>query len=86
MRGTDPGLASRLVEVSQSVLASSTLLDSPAKADLEDLERRTREACKASIETLVRRIGPAAKEGWNFPYLTAGDVTFVPDGRRRLSR
>jgi len=40
VRGTDPGLASRLVEVSQSLIASSTLLDSPARADLEDLERR----------------------------------------------
>ena len=40
VRGIDPGLASRLVEVSQSLGACSALLDSPARADLEDLERR----------------------------------------------
>jgi len=40
VRGTDPGLASRLVEVSQSLNACALLLDSPARADLEDLERR----------------------------------------------
>jgi hypothetical protein len=39
-RGTDPGLASRLVEVSQSLNACAVLLDSPARTDLEDLERR----------------------------------------------
>ena len=40
VRSTDPGLASRLVEVSQSLTASSALLDSPSSPDLEDLERR----------------------------------------------
>jgi hypothetical protein len=40
VRGTDPGLASRLVEVSQSLGTCSVLLDSPANTDLEELERR----------------------------------------------
>ena len=33
-------LGARLAEIAESVLASSLLLDSPAKLDLEDLERR----------------------------------------------
>ena len=40
VRGTDPGLASRLIEVAQSLFACNTFLDSPARPDLEDLERR----------------------------------------------
>lgn len=46
---------------------------------LGDLERRTRDACKASIDALEKRIGPAAREGYNFLYLTAGDVTAQMD-------
>ena len=46
---------------------------------LGDLERRTREACKASVEALANRVGPSAREGWNFVYLTSGDVTAQMD-------
>jgi hypothetical protein len=35
-----PEMAARLVEIADSVKASSLLLDSPAKVDFEDLERR----------------------------------------------
>ena len=35
-----PDMAARLVEIADSVEASSLMLDSPAKLDLEDLERR----------------------------------------------
>jgi hypothetical protein len=35
-----PEMAARLVEIAESVKASSLLLDPPAKVDLEDLERR----------------------------------------------
>ena len=38
--GHPPEMAGRLVEIAESVKASSLLLDSPAKVDLEDLERR----------------------------------------------
>jgi hypothetical protein len=46
---------------------------------LGDLERRTRDAGKASVEALEKRIGPSAREGYNFLYLTAGDVTAQMD-------
>ncbi|MEO6094720.1 MAG: M3 family metallopeptidase [Fibrobacteria bacterium] len=46
---------------------------------LEDLERSTREACKASIDGLAKASGASAREGWNFLYLTAGDVTSQMD-------
>jgi hypothetical protein len=46
---------------------------------LGDLEKRTRDACKASIEDLSRKSGPSAREAWNFLYLTAGDVTAQMD-------
>ncbi len=39
-QGGLPELGARLAEIAESVLASSLLLDSPAKVDLEDLERR----------------------------------------------
>jgi len=38
--GGRPEMAARLAEIAGSVKASSLLLDSPAKVDLEDLERR----------------------------------------------
>ena len=38
--GNQPELSLRLAEIAESVKASSLLLDSPAKVDLEDLERR----------------------------------------------
>jgi hypothetical protein len=38
--GRHPELAARLAEIAESVRASSLLLDSPAKLDFEDLERR----------------------------------------------
>jgi hypothetical protein len=38
--GRQPEMAARLVEIAESVKASSLLVDSPAKVDLEDLERR----------------------------------------------
>jgi hypothetical protein len=38
--GRQPELAARLAEIAESVKGSSLLLDSPAKVDLEDLERR----------------------------------------------
>jgi hypothetical protein len=46
---------------------------------LGDLEKRTREACKASLEALAKERGPAAREAWNLLYLTAGDVTAQMD-------
>jgi hypothetical protein len=46
---------------------------------LGDLEKRTREACKASIDALVRQAGPPAREAWNLLFLTAGDVTAQMD-------
>jgi hypothetical protein len=46
---------------------------------LGDLEIRTRDACKNSIQALANRLGPSAREGWNFLYLTAGDVTAQMD-------
>jgi hypothetical protein len=46
---------------------------------LGDLEKRTRDACKASLEDLTEKAGPSAREAWNFPYLTAGDVTAQMD-------
>lgn len=42
---------------------------------LTDLEVKTRAACKASIEKLVAEKGPMAREGFNFLFLTSGDVT-----------
>jgi len=38
--GGHPEMAARLAEIAESVRASSLLVDSPAKLDLEDLERR----------------------------------------------
>src|SRR5260370_9040684 len=38
--GRNPEMAARLPEIAESVLGSSLLLDSPAKLDFEDLERR----------------------------------------------
>jgi len=38
--GAHPEMAARLAEIAESVRASSALVDSPAKLDLEDLERR----------------------------------------------
>ena len=46
---------------------------------LGDLESRTRGSAKASVEALERTAGPAAREGWNFMFLTAGDVTTKMD-------
>ncbi len=46
---------------------------------LGDLEKRTREACKASIDNLAKASGPSAREAWNFLFLTAGDVTTQMD-------
>lgn len=46
---------------------------------LGDLERRTRDACKASIDALAREKGPAGREAWNLLYFTAGDVTAQMD-------
>ena len=46
---------------------------------LGDLEKRTREACKASIDALAREKGPAGREAWNLLYFTAGDVTAQMD-------
>src|SRR5260370_2834216 len=38
--GRNPEMAARLAEIAESVRGSSLLLDSPAKLDFEDLERR----------------------------------------------
>lgn len=46
---------------------------------LGDLEKRTRDACKASLDQLAAKSGSAAREAWNFLYLTAGDVTAQMD-------
>jgi hypothetical protein len=46
---------------------------------LGDLEKRTRETCKASLDALAKDRGPSAREGWNFLYFTAGDVTAQMD-------
>jgi hypothetical protein len=46
---------------------------------LGDLEKRTRDACKASIDNLAKTSGASAREAWNFLYLTAGDVTTQMD-------
>ncbi len=46
---------------------------------LGDLERQTRDACKHSIDALSAKLGPSAREGWNFLFLTAGDVTAQMD-------
>lgn len=46
---------------------------------LGDLEARTRDACKSALDALARERGPAAREGWNFLYLTSGDVTAQMD-------
>jgi hypothetical protein len=46
---------------------------------LGDLEKRTRDACKASIDALAEKSGPSAREAWNFLFLTAGDVTTQMD-------
>jgi hypothetical protein len=46
---------------------------------LGDLEARTRDVCKASIDALAAASGPSAREAWNFLYLTAGDVTAQMD-------
>lgn len=46
---------------------------------LGDLELRTREACKASVDALASRLGPSAREGWNFLWNIAGDVTAQMD-------
>jgi Zn-dependent oligopeptidase len=41
---------------------------------LDDLEAKTRERGKASIEAFVKENGASAKEGWNFVFLTSGDL------------
>ncbi len=46
---------------------------------LGDLEKSTREVCKNSIDALVAQRGASAREGWNFIYYTAGDVTAQMD-------
>jgi hypothetical protein len=46
---------------------------------LGDLERQTRDACRASLDALAKERGPAAREAWNLLYLTAGDVTAQMD-------
>src|SRR5690606_21952106 len=46
---------------------------------LDDLEERTREACRKSLDALVGKAGPAAREGFNFLFLTTGDVTSQMD-------
>ncbi|HKP95728.1 MAG TPA: M3 family metallopeptidase [Fibrobacteria bacterium] len=46
---------------------------------LGDLEKRTRDACKSSVDALAAASGPAGREAWNFLYLTAGDVTAQMD-------
>lgn len=46
---------------------------------LEDLESRTRDACKASVDGLAAKLGPSAREGWNLLWNIAGDVTAQMD-------
>lgn len=46
---------------------------------LGDLERRTRAACRDSVDALAKRLGPSAREGWNFLWNIAGDVTAQMD-------
>jgi Zn-dependent oligopeptidase len=42
---------------------------------LGDLERNTRDACKRSVEGLVREHGALAAEGWNFGFLSSGSIS-----------
>ena len=42
---------------------------------LDALEKTTRDACRRSIENLVREKGEKGVEPWNYPYYTAGDLT-----------
>jgi hypothetical protein len=46
---------------------------------LGDLERRTRASCKAAVDGLAAKLGPSAREGWNFLWHIAGDVTAQMD-------
>ena len=42
---------------------------------LDDLEEKTSEACRRSVEKLKEEKGEAAAEPWNFAFYTSGDIT-----------
>ncbi|HLP41266.1 MAG TPA: M3 family metallopeptidase, partial [Fibrobacteria bacterium] len=46
---------------------------------LDDLERRTRESCRQAVDALDARLGASAREGWNFLWHIAGDLTAQMD-------
>ncbi len=46
---------------------------------LDDLEVRTREACRRSIDELASTEGEMALKPWNFSYVTSGDLTTETD-------
>jgi hypothetical protein len=43
-------------------------------AVLDDLEVRTREACKQSLDDLITEKGPEALHPWNYNYFSSGDL------------
>lgn len=51
---------------------------------LDELERDTRDACQRSIDSLVEQAGESALEGWNFDYLTSGDLKSAVDPYHRF--
>lgn len=51
---------------------------------LDELERDTRDACQRSIDGLAEQAGAAAFQGWNFDYLTSGDLTSAVDPYHRF--
>lgn len=51
---------------------------------LDELERDTRDACQRSIDGLVEQVGESAREGWNFDYLTSGDLKSAVDPYHRF--
>ncbi|MCB0713607.1 MAG: peptidase M3 [Ignavibacteriae bacterium] len=42
---------------------------------LDDLEEKTREACRRSIEELKEKKGESAAQPWNFSFYTSGDLS-----------
>lgn len=51
---------------------------------LDELERDTRDACQRSIDGLAEQSGESAREGWNFDYLTSGDLKSAVDPYHRF--
>ena len=46
---------------------------------LDDLSERTEAACQQSVDDVVAEHGELARQGWNFRFLTAGDLTAERD-------